>query len=79
MAINMQTIRDTIFKSPSGTIDSKRLHIPTDLFPKSCLSDIEELATDAGAYGMIGLHAFLLWILTYICPSKGHMRVLVIS
>ncbi len=50
----MQVIRQAIFESPNGTIDSASICHPSN----GCgwnlrrVADIEQLTTDAGAYGM---------------------------
>ncbi len=55
MALDMQSIRQTIFNSPNGTIDGMSTHLTSEYrcgisLYATCV-DIEELTTDAGAYG----------------------------
>lgn len=55
MALDMQSIRQTIFNSPNGTIEGTLTHLSSGdrrgiSLCATCV-DIEELSTDAGAYG----------------------------
>lgn len=53
MAQDMQSIRQTIFQA--GTIDSKyKISFFGEQYTKPIFKDVEELSTDAGAYGQYG-------------------------
>lgn len=75
MAADMQTIRQNIFQSPTGTIDSTSFQF-TYISSAQRSLDVEELATDAGAYGMSLVNEYCLRSLMAV---KALMRVLGIS